>query len=160
MIGSKDLNFSFSGLKTAVMREIIKLKGNQQFNPSTSSGQATIQPFDSTQGKQLSKEIIQQLAYEIQEAITDVLVKKTIEAARKYDVKSILLGGGVAANKRLKEKCELSVRRLASRVRLYIPQPNLCTDNAAYIASFAYFHNEPVQWKDTQAQPDLEVEVE
>ncbi len=136
MIDSKDLNFSFSGLKTAVMREFNRLKTNKQFNNST----------------------IQQLSYEIQEAITDVLVKKTLDAAKKYKVKSILLGGGVAANKRLKEKLLV----VSSQLSVYVPPAHLCTDNAAYIASYAYFHppaGGPKHWKDIEARPDLEVEV-
>lgn len=140
MIGSRDYYFSFSGLKTAVLREVNKLKTNGQFNHLT----------------------IQQLSYEIQESITDVLVRKTLDAARKYNAKSILVGGGVAANQRLKEKflSHLSnLQPITHNPQLFIPPPSLCTDNAAYIASFAYFHNNPANWTDIQARPDLEVEV-
>lgn len=137
MIDSEDLNFSFSGLKTAAMREINKRKSIRQFNQLT----------------------IQQLSYEIQESITDVLVKKTIKAAQQYKVQSILLGGGVAANKRLKEKFELFMHNSKFLMKIHIPPPALCTDNAAYIASYAYFHNDPFPWEKIQAQPNLEVEV-
>lgn len=135
MIGSDDLNFSFSGLKTAVLREVSKLKASNQLNCET----------------------IKQISYEIQEAITDVLVAKTIKAAKKYNVKSILLGGGVAANLRLREKFNLQLT--TNNLQLICPPPILCTDNAAYIASYAYFHNNPVPWKNIQAQPDISVEV-
>ncbi len=135
MINSKDLNFSFSGLKTAVLREVNRLKSLKKLNDET----------------------IQQLAYEIQESITDVLVKKTLNAAKQYKVKSILLGGGVAANKRLTEKFKFQISNF--KFQIFIPPPALCTDNAAYIGSFAYFHNHPVPWKDLSAQPDLTVEV-
>lgn len=137
MMNSKDLNFSFSGLKAAVIREVNKLKTANQFNNGT----------------------IHQLAYEIQESITDVLVKKTFEALNQHQVKSILLGGGVAANKRLTEKMQQKIKSLKSDIGLHIPPPKLCTDSAAYIASYAYFHNQPKPWKNIQAQPDLEVEV-
>jgi len=90
---------------------------------------------------------------------TDVLVKKTIEAAKKYKVKSILLGGGVAANTRLKEKFENSIQLLSSRVQLYIPPPKFCTDNASYIASMAFFRKKIVPWQEIEARPDLSVEV-
>ena len=151
MINSDNFNFSFSGLKTAVLREVEKLKHNSQFNSST----------------------IQQLAYEIEESITDVLTYKTLRAAEKYKVKSILLGGGVAANKRLAEKMKseipriirgrrnpcLAGRQAKSEINLHIPPPSLCTDNAAYIASYAYFFDRSVPWQEIEARPDLDVEV-
>ena len=140
MIDSKDLNFSFSGLKTAVLKEVNRLKKDQHFNILS----------------------IQQLSYEIQEAITDVLVTKTLDAANKYHVRSILIGGGVAANNRLKEKFHDSLSNsqpITQNLQLFIPPPKLCTDNAAYIASFAYFHYHPIPWQKIQAHPNLEVEV-
>jgi len=137
MIDSDDLNFSFSGLKTAVIREINKLK-----------------TF-----KKLSGDAIQQLAFEIQEAITDVLVHKTLQAAKQYQAASILLGGGVAANRRLREKFKFQIENLKLKIDLFIPPPHLCTDNAASVASYAYYNFRPVPWKETQATPDLEVEV-
>ena len=94
------------------------------------------------------------LAYEIEEAITDVLIAKTLKAAEMYKVKSILVGGGVAANQRLSEKFNEKVKNL----RLHIPPPNLCTDNAAYIGAYAYYFNTPVGWEKMEARPDLSVE--
>ncbi len=139
MINSGDLNFSFSGLKTAVIREVNILKEMKQLNDNT----------------------IQQISFEIQESITDVLVKKTLDAAKKYKVKSILLGGGVAANERLTDKFKFEIRSRLNRdeISLHIPPAKLCTDNAAYIASCAYFHYKPIPWSNIQAKPDLEVEV-
>ena len=107
--------------------------------------------------KQFNHTTIEYLSYEIQESITDVLVEKTIKAAQQYKVKSVLLGGGVAANQRLKEKFNLQLT--TDNLQLFIPPPSLCTDNAAYIASYAYFHNHPIPWQDINAKPDLEVEV-
>lgn len=89
----------------------------------------------------------QHLAFELQEAITDVLVAKTLLAAEKFKPKSILLAGGVAANRRLRTK---------------FPQPrfpavNLCTDNATYIASAAFFNYHPISISKIDADPGLEV---
>ena len=137
MIDTNDLNFSFSGLKTAVLRETNKFKSLKKLNGET----------------------IQHLAYEIQESITDVLVKKTLDAAQKYRIESILLGGGVAANRRLSEKFKLRIENLKLKIDLFIPPPSLCTDNAAYIGSYAYFHYHPIHWQKIQTKPDLEVEV-
>ncbi|OGG21966.1 tRNA (adenosine(37)-N6)-threonylcarbamoyltransferase complex transferase subunit TsaD [Candidatus Gottesmanbacteria bacterium RIFCSPHIGHO2_02_FULL_40_13] len=137
MINSNDLDFSFSGLKTAVIREINKLKTMKQWN----------------------NEAMVQLAYEIQESITDVLVKKTLQASQQYNVKSIIIGGGVAANKRLTEKFHLAIRNLELEINLHIPPPALCTDNAAYIASFAFYHQKQIRWQELKADPQLPVEV-
>ena len=133
MINDKSLNFSFSGLKTAIMREVNTLKKNQQWNHGT----------------------IEQLAFEVQEAITDVLVAKTLRAAKKYNAKSILLSGGVAANTRLREKFSI----WHSAFGIHVPEARLCTDNAAYIASYAYFRGKTQDWHSITAMPDLTVEI-
>ena len=136
MINEDNFDFSFSGLKTAVIREVNNLKNNQQF----------------------SHEAIQQLSFEIQEAITDVLVEKTIRAAQKYKVKSILLSGGVAANQRLREKFSLALSSQNFTGSFFVPQPKLCTDNAAFIASGAFFHYQPTPWSAIKVNPDLTLE--
>lgn len=133
MINEKNFDFSFSGLKTAVIREVQKLKENDQFNDLT----------------------IQELSYELQEAITDVLVSKTIKAAEKYQVKSILLAGGVSANQRLREKMQQAVNN--KQYTLHIPPSKLCTDNAAYIAVCAHFHRHPTPWSEIKVQPGLSI---
>lgn len=132
------LNFSFSGLKTAVMREWKKVSENQHLSTNNS-------------------QLIASFAYEIQEAITDVLVAKTMKAVSMHNAQSILLSGGVAANLRLREKFHQTLN--SSRLALYYPPISLCTDNAVYIASYAYFRGEPVDWHAVEAQPDLSVEI-
>lgn len=118
MINQKNYDFSFSGLKTAVMN----LSRTQNLEPS-------------------------HLAFELQEAITDVLVKKTLKAAEEFKVKNILLAGGVAANKRLREKLPSALA----------PDFKFCTDNAAYIASAAYFNFNPVSWEKISADSGLDL---
>jgi len=133
MIETEDFDFSFSGLKTAVINRV---------------------------KEQESKRIevnITALAHEIQEAITDVLVEKTIRAAEMYQVKSVLLAGGVAANSRLREKFYLSLSR-SPALSLFVPPAQLCTDNAAYVASFSYFNYQPVPWEKIQSDPSLRIE--
>lgn len=132
MINEANFDFSFSGLKTAVLHEVNLLKNNQQYNNLT----------------------IQQLSSEIQEAITDVLVAKTLKAAEKFKVKSILLAGGVAANLHLREKFKTNT---PSHFSLHTPISQLCTDNAAYIASCAYFHYKPIPWQEITAKPGLTI---
>ncbi|MBI4100635.1 tRNA (adenosine(37)-N6)-threonylcarbamoyltransferase complex transferase subunit TsaD [Candidatus Microgenomates bacterium] len=138
LMDADDFDFSFSGLKTAVLREVNNLKA-KHYNDTY-----------------YYSEIIPSLAYEVQEAITDVLVTKTIRAAQKYRVKSILLGGGVVANERLREKMSKSVLKFfGSSVSMFVPPTRLCTDNAVVIASAAFFNYKPVPWKKIQAHPDL-----
>jgi len=122
----KTLNFSFSGLKTAILREWNKQKDTIPVGA---------------------------FAYEVQEAITDVLVYKTKKAADEYDAKTIMISGGVAANLRLREKFESIFENF------HCPPINLCTDNAVYIASYAFFRGAPVDWHDITAVPDLSVEI-
>jgi N6-L-threonylcarbamoyladenine synthase len=104
--GSYD--FSFSGLKTAVLR----------LHHSGEKGAARAE-----------------LAAAFQEAVVEVLVTKTVRAAREERVKEILLAGGVAANVALRQAL---VRRAPVPVRL--PPLVLCTDNAAMVAACGYFH--------------------
>ncbi len=133
MINDKNYDFSFSGLKTAVINKVRQKKSKKQFNNL----------------------IIQQLAFEIQEAITDVLVKKTVRAAQKYQAKSILLAGGVAANSRLREKAQKAIRN--SQDKLFIPSPKLCTDNASYVAANAYFNPQFIPWQKIKTEPGLRI---
>lgn len=105
--GSYD--FSFSGLKTAVMREV------RQLTP-----QKTLP--------------IANLAASFQAAVVDVLVTKTINAANQFSAKNLLVAGGVSANRALRH----SIQTRAT-IPLHIPPIWLCTDNAAMIAGAAYF---------------------
>ena len=105
-LGPQSLDFSFSGLKTAVL--------------------------NATQNADL-KDIAQaDWAASIQDAIVDVLVKKTLMAAREHGVKRVLLAGGVAANSRLQARMRDACGK--DGMALTVPPPALCTDNAAMIA--------------------------
>lgn len=106
-----DFEFSFSGLKTAAMN---------LWRKQEKIGQANV--YD--------------LAAEFQSALVDVLVEKTLRAAQKFQVKSILLAGGVAANAYLRKMMKNTGE--ASNFPVYYPSLNLCTDNGAMIAGNAY----------------------
>jgi N6-L-threonylcarbamoyladenine synthase len=109
--GSDD--FSFSGLKTAVFRLTEELRSSGQINST----------------------VLADIAASFQQAVVDVLVTKTVEAARRHQVQCILLAGGVAANKLLRE-----TMALRSPTPVFCPRPALCTDNAAMVAASGYFH--------------------
>src|SRR3989338_427824 len=113
MIHSKDFNFSFSGLKTAVL-------------------------YKTREFTKLSPKIIDQICYEFQEAAIYVLISKTIKAAGKYKVKSVMLSGGVSANKLLREKLEEKINTEFSGVSFFKPQMAYTSDNAAMIALAGY----------------------
>ncbi len=116
MIGSKDYDFSFSGLKTAVLYDY----------------------------KKRSKIVRESLSYkiamarEIQQAVIDVLLKKTMRAVQEYQVKTIILGGGVVSNLDLKQ--QLKVKSAKLKVDFLAPPKNLCTDNGAMVAMAAWLH--------------------
>jgi N6-L-threonylcarbamoyladenine synthase len=74
-----------------------------------------------------------ELAWGFQDAVVDVLVTKTVRAARKIGARSIVLGGGVAANRCLRERLAEEAADLG--VPLIVPRPGLCTDNGAMIGA-------------------------
>ena len=135
LIDSDNFDFSFSGLKTATHREVLKLKEKNN--------------------DKLTQTDIQDICACLQKTIIDVLVFKTIKAAQKYKTKSILLGGGVAANQILKETFELKIENLKLKIPLFVPEKRLCTDNAAMIATAAFFNYKEVQWQTLTANPEL-----
>ena len=155
MMYDETLNFSFSGLKTAVMREVNKLKTNQQ--PASRRGADASSPRVEAGRSGLNKELIEQLSFEVQEAITDVLVVKTMKAAELYHAKSILISGGVASNEQLRNKFILTMEQ-CNNVTIVMPPASLCTDNAAFIGSYAYFRGVQEDWHTITAIPDLPVE--
>jgi N6-L-threonylcarbamoyladenine synthase len=113
MADSGDFDFSLSGLKTAVIRHVRK---------------------EEKEGRKTS---VPDIAASFQEAVVDVQVQKTIAAAEEKGAKTILLGGGVVANSRLRERMAAEVEH--GGLRLLFPSPELCTDNGAMIASAGYF---------------------
>jgi N6-L-threonylcarbamoyladenine synthase len=134
LIGSHDYQFSFSGLKTAVLREVQKLKQDN---------------------KELDQQTIADIALATQNAVVSVLVKKALKAAKEHNVKSILISGGVAANQHLREQLEQVTQKELPEVNVYFPSTKLCTDNGAMIAAAAAYNFKPVPWQDITADPEL-----
>ncbi|HQJ31979.1 MAG TPA: tRNA (adenosine(37)-N6)-threonylcarbamoyltransferase complex transferase subunit TsaD [Anaerolineaceae bacterium] len=108
---SEPWNFSFSGLKTAVLRTVEEFK----------SAHKTVPTAD--------------IAASFQAAVVGALFEKTIAAAREFEVREIIVAGGVSANKALREAF-----RSQTEFRVHIPHISLCTDNAAMIAAAGYRH--------------------
>lgn len=112
-LSGKGLDFSFSGLKTAVVRHVRRTE--QAGEKSTRSD----------------------IAASFQEAVVDVQVEKALRAAADAGVDTVVLGGGVAANTRLRAR--LGAEATARGLKLVVPDPKLCVDNGAMIAAAGHF---------------------
>ncbi len=139
-------DFSFSGLKTAMLHLAEGATANQSppktYEAGKNSGTVNRQRSQYThigmQAAQKGSTNVALLAASFQEAVVDVLAVKTRLAAQEYHVKQVVLAGGVAANLSLRARLEQEL--LPLRIRLSYPPVEFCTDNAAMIASAAYFH--------------------
>jgi N6-L-threonylcarbamoyladenine synthase len=112
MKNSKDFNFSFSGLKTAVLYASDKFKNHDE-------------------------DFKVAMSYFFQEAVIDVLTFKTLKAAKQFKVKTIMMAGGVSANKQLRES--LKQQAEAAGYDFLVPEFKLCTDNAGMTAIAGYY---------------------
>lgn len=137
-------DFSFSGLKTAVLHKTQEHLG-QPFNVPASGGRVRrgrrvkeespdTEPASKPTPSIPTAQFYAQIAHGFQESVVDVLVQKTIRAAHEYHARQILLAGGVAANALLRSELQ---RR--SDVAVQCPPIWLCTDNAAMVAAAAYY---------------------
>jgi len=118
MISHKNYDFSFSGLKTAVLYD-----------------------FKNRSSKiKKSKTYIKAMCFEIQQAIIDVLIYKTLKAAKNFRIKNIILGGGVSANKELRNQFKEKFNKEIPESKLYIPDYEFSTDNGTMIAMTAKYH--------------------
>jgi len=136
MLDSRDYDFSFSGLKTALLYLWQKLNPEEK------------------------KKLLPALAFELQEAITDVLVEKTLKAAKNYSVKSIILGGGVTANQKLREKFQEKLKKQNQPFNFYLPLLKYTTDNAMMIALAGFFNYSSLGLKQLQNLKWNKIEAE
>lgn len=109
MLDSGDFNFSFSGLKTALLYKARKRNLDDE-------------------------RVVASFADEFQEAVTDVLVKKTVAAAREYNIERVAMVGGVAANRVLRQKLEIQFGD-----QFFVPEFKYCTDNGVKITVAGYY---------------------
>jgi N6-L-threonylcarbamoyladenine synthase len=127
-------DFSFSGLKTAVARWVEQREADGEPVP------------------------VADVAASFQEAVVDVLTRKAVLACREHGVDHLLIGGGVAANSRLRVLAE--ERCAAAGIRVRVPRPGLCTDNGAMVAalgSLLVVRGRPVSALDLPADSSLPV---
>ena len=116
LIKKRAFDFSFSGLKTAVLYQL-----KSETHPIPKARQSDI-------------------AASFQEAVVDILAKKTIKAAKEYRIKTITMGGGVTCNTLLRERITKETEK--NGFDLILPNLELCTDNAVMIAALGYFQKD------------------
>ncbi len=114
-LGKNSMDFSFSGLKTAVVNFV-------KAHPEAPGG--------------FTEEMIRNIVSSFQEAVVDVLVKKTFQAALHQGLKKVVISGGVAANRLLRQRMEEEASK--QKMRVHIPSPAFCTDNAAMVGVVGY----------------------
>jgi len=135
MVNRKDFDFSFSGLKTSVLYENKKHK--------------------------LTNKLKANMAASFQQAVIDILISKTIQAAYKFNPKSICLCGGVSANKNLREQLKIAVTKLPWKVSFHMPPMELTTDNAAMVGVAAAYKIalgiKPTPWYNVNADANLKL---
>ncbi len=113
LLNDGSYDFSFSGLKTAVIYYIKELKEKNKIIP------------------------VKDILSSFQQAVVDVLVEKTLRAALEFKTKQIVLAGGVAANSSLRREIKEKANLL--NIKVFYPSTFLCTDNAAMVASVGYY---------------------
>jgi len=144
MLNKQGFNFSFSGLKTAVLYETKKhpeLLGDKKY--------------------------ISAVCHEFQQATIDVLISKTLKAAEKYKPKTVMLAGGVSANKELRKQLGQSIEKSIPNTKYCIPDISLTGDNAAMVASATAFRWQKMSeaqkkktlngWKNIQPDANLKL---
>ncbi|MFA7285220.1 MAG: tRNA (adenosine(37)-N6)-threonylcarbamoyltransferase complex transferase subunit TsaD [Candidatus Paceibacterota bacterium] len=141
MIYSKDFNFSFSGLKTAVLYLIRDLK---IANPNVMENQNTKND----------------IALEFENAVVETLVHKTKKAILKYKTKNLIIAGGVSANKHLKNEINKMLKKLDFETQVFFPKKELTGDNSIMIAMagfLKYTKNKTKIYKNIKAEGNLKL---
>ena len=179
LFNSPDFDFSFSGLKTALFQTVgaggKELGASLRFSSANNGAPLPPSPYPLAPTSDL--------AASFQQAVIDCLIHKTLKASQTYQVKSFLLAGGVAANLALRsalrshllrnpalslkergyspQSPECSGRRgtgaTSQEIAFFAPPLELCTDNAAAIASAAFFNFKPVPWQKIKVDPGLNI---
>ena len=136
MLGPGSLDFSFSGIKTAVLYYCCgqDMKGKNKVD-------------------KMSRQQIADIAASFQAAVVDVLVKKTLRATEKIGAETVLLGGGVAANNQLRNALRKMCKSSVPPKKLLIAPKQYCTDNAVMVASLAYYKFKAKLFADLTLEP-------
>ncbi len=137
-------DMSFAGLKTAAL---YWLRDNAEKN-------------DTSNTYNLKPKTLQDFCASFEQAITDVLVGKTFKAIKEYKPKTVILAGGVSANKKLRTTFEKQIQEQSLRPSFLVPHSSYCMDNATMIAVAAYHHAKNknfTDWQNIQADPNWKI---
>ena len=141
MIAAKNFNFSFSGLKTSVLYTLQKLF------PQHGSEQAAV-----------SRKLKTDVCASFEQAAVDVLVEKTLRAAKRYSVRGICISGGVSANKKLRKTFAERISKEFPTVLYRHPERIYTGDNAAMIAMAAYYQITKNRWSEVVADANARID--
>ncbi len=131
----QSFDFSFSGLKTAVYQYI-----RSHTRPTSEGHKAEVVPPQSggqdAEDSPLSSQAISDIAASFQETVVETLVTKTLRACQRTGLRDVVVGGGVASNRRLRER--LKEEASSKKYRVIFPPPGLCVDNGAMVAGLGF----------------------
>ncbi len=138
MLEQKNYDFSFSGLKTAVLYYLRDADGRGSIRRSTQISRNFISENQRSNPRKSAD--MEDVAASFQRAAIDVLVGKTLRAARAFGANAIMISGGVAANRELRKRFKLEIQKLEKlrNLDLLIPDFRFCTDNASIIGAAGY----------------------
>jgi N6-L-threonylcarbamoyladenine synthase len=154
-------DFSFSGLKTAVLHKVEEYQAPPP-KPAPFSGAGVVKPVPTqpkleaeraSRGKLPTADI----AASFQEAVVEVLASKTVQAAQEYKATRILIAGGVAANKALRRALNEHAEPVG--IPVSYPAPVFCTDNAAMVGAAAYYRLQKLDKKAPQPEPNWGLDI-
>lgn len=132
MKNSGDYNFSFSGIKTAALYLVKNFRKENNLSDDAD----------------LPQNFIDAVAHAFQKATVEILTKKTLTAVKNYNVRSVLLAGGVSANIQLREKLQQEIATSFSDVQFFAPKMEYCLDNAAMIGAAAHHRYNTISQKE------------
>jgi N6-L-threonylcarbamoyladenine synthase len=129
-------DFSFSGLKTAVYQYVKRMMEKSEVGSRKSEVSGDLPTSHFPLPTSLSRQDVADVAASFQEAAVDILVTKTLRACQRTGIHRVVVGGGVASNRRLRARC--AQEAAAKKLDVVFPPPALCVDNGAMVAGAGY----------------------
>lgn len=164
MKNSGDYNFSFSGIKTAVLYAVRKYQKEQILNQNLGKKSISREEYDKVK---LPKEFVRTVSFEFQNAVVEVLIHKTLKAIEEYGINSVLIAGGVSANVFLRNELKKMLKDKYPNISYHVPSFNYCVDNATMIAVASAYRwknmsesekkNANFGWQNVVANPALKM---
>mgnify|MGYP001616601412 FL=1 len=165
MLNSADFHFSFAGLKTSALYWLrdnppLVIASHNEAIPLDGSANNEIAASSRNGGTPRNDITTNDFCASFEQAIVDVLVAKTLRAAEKFKPKTIILAGGVSANKKLRQTLIEQAAIRCPKSKVQSPKSAYCMDNAAMIAVAGYYHaikKDFTSWRKIQADPNWEL---